>query len=142
MDGEERCDLLEKISFESPQKIRMVGVLHWPEQGGQEKKGQEEEREEKKEERKRAGVVICHGMLSYKDTPKFLAIAGGLEELGYAVLRFDFVGRGESEGDLLELDFARQEGEALAAIGELRKRGVEHVGLVGSSMGGAVAVMV
>ena len=120
----EEVHVLERISFESPKGVRMAGVVHWPEQKG------------------RAGVVICHGMLSHKDTPKFLAIAEGLEALGYAVLRFDFVGRGESEGTLEDLDFSREAGECRAALGQLRARGIEHLGLLGSSMGGAVAIMV
>jgi len=121
---QEEVDVLERISFESPQGMRMAGVVHWPEQKG------------------RVGVVICHGMLSYKDSPKFLAIAAGLEALGYAVLRFDFVGRGESAGTLEDLDFSREAGECRVALGQLRARGIDRLGLLGSSMGGAVAIMV
>ncbi len=88
------------------------------------------------------GVVICHGMLSYKDSPKHVGIARELCERGHAVLRFDFTGRGDSPGDLMELSFSRQVAEARAAMAELRRRtGVARVGLTGSSMGGAVSIL-
>jgi alpha-beta hydrolase superfamily lysophospholipase len=90
-----------------------------------------------------AGVVVCHGMLSNKDSSKHTAIAEGLAERGLCALRFDFQGRGDSPGDLMELSFTRQVDEALAALSSLRAAtGLERFGLVGSSMGGAVGVLV
>jgi pimeloyl-ACP methyl ester carboxylesterase len=89
-----------------------------------------------------SGVVICHGLLASKDSPKHVQTARRLAQLGHAVLRFDFQGRGESSGDLLGLTFERQVDECLGAISALRKEtGVDRVGLLGSSMGGAVAIL-
>ncbi|HUU02432.1 MAG TPA: alpha/beta fold hydrolase [Myxococcota bacterium] len=87
------------------------------------------------------GVVVCHGMLSSKASQKHSRIARGLCGRGYLALRFDFSGRGESPGDLIGLTFTRQLGECLAAVEALRREGARRVALVGSSMGGAVAVM-
>lgn len=89
-----------------------------------------------------AGVVICHGMLSHKDSDKHLALAQRLCAAGLAALRFDFQGRGQSPGDMLELTYSRQLVEARAAAALLRRdAGVRRLGLAGSSMGGAVAVL-
>ncbi|MBW1809769.1 MAG: alpha/beta fold hydrolase [Deltaproteobacteria bacterium] len=113
----------QKIQFASPASIVLAGVLHRPENPGP------------------RGVVICHGMMSSKDSPKHTGIAQELAKRGFYSMRFDFSGRGQSQGDLLQLSFSRQVTECLAAIEQLTKVGVIKIGLVGSSMGGAVAVL-
>jgi len=87
------------------------------------------------------GVVICHGMMSYKDSPKHRGIAERLCARGHTVLRFDFSGRGESEGDLEGMTISRQVEEAGAAVEALLEKRVSGIGLIGSSMGGAVAIL-
>ena len=114
----------EKTSIRSPDGLRMAAVLHRP------------------DEPTGSGVVICHGMMSYKDSPKHRGIATRLCKRGHMVLRFDFTGRGESEGDLMALTFGRQVGECRAAMDLLAKNGVQRIGLAGSSMGGAVSILV
>ncbi|MBN2497594.1 MAG: alpha/beta fold hydrolase [Deltaproteobacteria bacterium] len=115
----------ERFFFDGPGEVKLAAALHRP------------------EEPAALGVVICHGMLSSKDSAKHVGIAARLCEMGYAVLRFDFQGRGESAGDLLGLTFTRQVNECRSAIRELRQRtDVERVALVGSSMGAAVAILV
>ena len=42
-------------------------------------------------------VVCCHGLLSYKDSTKFVAIGEAFSSAGMAVVRFDFTGCGESQ---------------------------------------------
>ncbi|MBW2700147.1 MAG: alpha/beta fold hydrolase [Deltaproteobacteria bacterium] len=108
--------------------MKLAGVLHIP--------------DDRPKGEPTAGVLICHGMLSYKDSPKHLGLARQLAEKGLAVLRFDFQGRGDSPGDLMGLSFTRQVIEARAALETLRREtGVERFALVGSSMGGAVATI-
>jgi pimeloyl-ACP methyl ester carboxylesterase len=113
----------KRLKIRTPTEMLLAGVLHqpgWP--GG-------------------TGVVICHGMMSSKDSPKHKGIAAALAERGHMALRFDFSGRGESPGTLLGLTFARQVIECRAAVAELRRTGVSKIALVGSSMGGAVAAL-
>jgi esterase/lipase len=114
----------EKIKFDSPGGVQLAGIFHQP------------------TDRPNKGVVICHGLMSYKDSPKHEGIATALEEHKIASLRFDFSGRGESDGDLSELTFSRQIEECQAAVNYLKGKGVSKVGLVGSSMGGAVSILV
>lgn len=115
MDGEPR-------SFFSPAGLRLAASLHLPEVEPE------------------VGVVVCHGMLSSRASPKHVALCEAFARAGLAALRFDFSGRGDSEGRLEDLSYHRQVEEAGAAVALLRER-VPRVGLVGSSMGGAVAVL-
>lgn len=117
-------DVVEKkLKIRTPTELQLAGVLHQPGWPGS------------------TGVVVCHGMMSSKDSPKHTGIAARLAERGHMALRFDFSGRGESPGTLLGLTFARQVIECRAAIAELRRTGVTRVALTGSSMGGAVAAL-
>ncbi len=113
----------QEIQFNTPASLVLAGVLHRPDKPGS------------------RGVVVCHGMMSSKDSPKHTGIAQELAGRGFCALRFDFSGRGQSQGDLLQLSFSRQVTECLAAIEQLTKIGVRKIGLVGSSMGGAVAIL-
>lgn len=86
-------------------------------------------------------VIACHGMLSDKGGDKHRMLADTLAEQGIATLRFDFSGRGESEGALYDMTYSRQVEDLDAAIGCLVSRGWDRFGVYGSSMGGAVALL-
>ena len=88
-----------------------------------------------------SGVICCHGMLSVKDGPKHAQIVSGVAEKGMMGLRFDFAGRGESEGEIYDLTYSNQIEDLAAAIGWMRDQGVTRIGVFGSSMGGAVALL-
>ncbi len=109
------------MSFVNGRGERLAGVLHGRLDG--------------------AAVISCHGMLSTKDGPKHVHLAEALEREGVPVLRFDFAGRGQSEGSLYDLSYSSQVADLEAAIEYLAGRGVERVGLFGSSLGGAVALL-
>lgn len=49
-------------------------------------------------------IIICHGFTGEKigGSKFYINMANALEKIGYSVLRFDFVGSGESEGDFSE----------------------------------------
>jgi uncharacterized protein len=113
----------ERVQFKTPGGVTLIGTLSLP------------------AERISTGVVTCHGMLSTKDGPKHVGLAQRLTKRGHAVLRFDFQGRGESPGDLLGMTFSRQVEECRAAINVVRGYGVSRLALLGSSMGGTVAVL-
>ncbi len=113
---------VEHRTFRSPSGLGLAASLHLP--AGE----------------PRAGAVVCHGMLSSRASPKHLALCEALAGRGLAALRFDFSGRGESEGRLEDLSYLLQVEEARAAVALLRER-APRVGLVGSSMGGAVALL-
>jgi pimeloyl-ACP methyl ester carboxylesterase len=89
----------------------------------------------------RTAVLCCHGMLSNKDGTKHQLLARLMEERGVATLRFDGAGRGESEGRLYDLSFSQGREDVEAAVEFLAERGVERLGVFGSSMGGALALL-
>ena len=87
------------------------------------------------------GVICCHGMLSVKDGPKHTKIVSGVASKGMMGLRFDFAGRGESEGDIYDLSYSNQIEDLAAAIDWMGTQGVKRIGIFGSSIGGAVALL-
>ena len=87
------------------------------------------------------GVICCHGMLSVKDGPKHSQIVSRLAQHGVRGMRFDFAGRGESEGDIYDLSYSNQIEDLKAAIAWMLEQGVSRLGIFGSSMGGSVALL-
>ncbi len=87
------------------------------------------------------GVVICcHGVDSTR--LDLLPTAKILHDAGYAVVLFDFRARGESGGSLCTLGY-REVDDALAVIRAVQGRSDARnlpIGLLGESMGGAVAL--
>lgn len=115
----------QPVRFENPDGRRLAGVIGRPDRGDA-----------------RAVVVLCHGMLSGKNSPKHIALAERLAARGIATLRFDFTSRYESEGTVEEMTYTRQVADLEAAVRLARERlGRLPLGLYGSSMGGAVAIL-
>jgi alpha-beta hydrolase superfamily lysophospholipase len=85
-------------------------------------------------------VVICHGLLSHRKSPKHDMLARGLASRGLVALRFDFAGRGESQGRTEDITFEGQIQDLGAAV-SVARAAASPVALVGSSMGGAVAIL-
>ncbi len=85
-------------------------------------------------------VIISHGFTSDKDRPRHITIAELLANNGFAVLRFDFGGCGESyessvtvSGEIEDLN---------SVIGFVKKQGYTKIGLIGNSLGGLVSLKV
>lgn len=89
----------------------------------------------------RPAVVLCHGMESTKEGTKHQALAARLTALGYVCLRFDFSYVGESEGRFEDLTISGEVEDLGGVVDFLSARGVATFGLVGSSLGGTVAVL-
>ena len=94
-------------------------------------------------ETKAPAVVTCHGLFSSMQSEKFLHIAEAFSREGFAVVRFDFSGCGESTGAIADTTVTRrlQELEAvmLHVSGHTRLTG--QFGMLGSSLGGYVALL-
>lgn len=114
----------ETIRIETPTGLRLAGVVHHPQI-----------------EDKGLGVVIAHGMLSSMDSDKHRSICEAVAAGGSTALRFDFRGRGESEGDPSDLTVSNEIEDILSALSFLRHRGCEKIAVVGSSLGGTVALL-
>jgi uncharacterized protein len=65
----------------------------------------------------------------------------GLARAGWAALRIDLRGLGDSEGDFAETTLSSDVADVLAAVAALRERGLEPVVAVGHSMGGIAALL-
>ena len=89
----------------------------------------------------RGGVIICHGMLSSRRSVKLTALGQRLARQGLAALRFDFAGRGDSGGDTLLDSYTRRVEDLDGAVDWMKKEVGGPLGLVGSSMGAAVALI-
>jgi pimeloyl-ACP methyl ester carboxylesterase len=116
---------VETIRFPGRPGITLVGSLHRPEvatPGG-------------------FGVIVSHGMLSDRTSAKHVAIATRAAALGRPSLRFDFAGRGESEGGPENLTLGGEVLDCRGAMRALAVRGVRHPVLVGSSLGGTVSLL-
>jgi len=93
------------------------------------------------------GVVFFHGFTGDRMESHwmFVKCARALAKAGIASLRFDFYGSGESEGEFREVTLDGEIADARAAI-EFFRRWVAidpaRTGLLGMSMGGAVAACV
>ncbi|XOU94737.1 MAG: alpha/beta hydrolase [Candidatus Kerfeldbacteria bacterium] len=86
-------------------------------------------------------IILLHGYGRSKE--QMLPQAAFLNEAGYNILMFDFRGSGESGGNFLTFGHMEQY-DLEGAIKYLQKRGdvdINNLGLLGFSMGGAVAIM-
>jgi uncharacterized protein len=93
------------------------------------------------------GVIFFHGFTGDRMESHWLFVkcARALARAGIASLRFDFFGSGESEGEFRQVTLQGEISDALAAVQYFRRQGGidrERLGLLGLSMGGAVAATV
>jgi dienelactone hydrolase len=114
----------EEVSFTNGKGRTLAGILHRPGQG-----------------RSAAGVILCHGMESNKESGKIVALARSLSERGMPALRFDFACANEKTGKFEEITYSAEADDLRAAFDFLQRRGDGKIGIFGSSMGGTVAVL-
>ena len=89
----------------------------------------------------RAFALFAHCFTCSKDLRAATRIASALTEAGYAVLRFDFTGLGDSAGELAHTDFRSDTDDVVAAADWLRARHRAPQLLVGHSLGGAAVLV-
>ena len=91
----------------------------------------------------RACVIASHGLLSSKDSEKYIALGERFSREGFSMLRFNFRGIGESEGRIEDDTVSRRVADLGSAIDFVKSRpGLgNRVGLVGSSLGGYVSLI-
>ncbi len=91
-------------------------------------------------------VVICPGFGGNKSGKfrVFVSLAQELVKQGIAVLRFDYRGAGDSEGEFSEMTINSQVNDALICLNHLKKDiriDASRMGLLGRSLGGMIAVL-
>jgi pimeloyl-ACP methyl ester carboxylesterase len=89
-------------------------------------------------------VVACHGLSASKASDKYLLLGAELPAAGFALARFDFRGCGESSGREEDTTIATriEDVEAVMKLLGRHPRLSGEFGLLGSSMGGFVALHV
>lgn len=113
----------EKISFRVNNQ-RVVGILTKPER------------------KAKNAILLLHGFTGIRDEwGRFNKLAENLSNEGFANLRIDMRGSGESEGKFRDTTVYTEKDDALAAIDYLTKQGYEKIGLVGLSLGGLVSLL-
>jgi len=112
-----------KESFVRFGEYRLAGVLHSP------------------NEETSACVITCHGLYSSKDSEKYVDIGHKFSGEGLAVLRFDFRGCGESGGLFEDTSLTGRKEDLESALDFVEEQGYESIGVMGSSLGGTVAVL-
>jgi uncharacterized protein len=113
----------EPMSFPGSTGARLSGILHLP------------------PEQAAGSVLLAHCFTCSKDLHTMTRLARGLCEAGYAVLRFDFTGIGESGGDFADKTVTRNVVDLVQAATALIQRGYGPCALVGHSLGGAAGLL-
>ena len=90
-----------------------------------------------------AAVVCCHGLMSSKESTKYIAVGESFSRAGLGVVRFDFSGCGESgvnpEGTLVGSRMRDLESVLEYVLGQDWCDG--RIGLLGSSFGGYISLL-
>ena len=85
-------------------------------------------------------VLFAHCFTCNKNLGAVRNISRGLTSQGFGVLRFDFTGLGESEGDFADTNFSGNVEDLIAASDFLAQEYQAPSLLVGHSLGGAAAI--
>ena len=111
------------LTFAGSTGAQLEGVLHEPDQGA------------------RGSILLAHCFTCSKDLHTMTRLARGLAEAGYAVLRFDFTGLGESEGEFATTTVANDVRDIVLAATALINEGFGPCGMLGHSLGGAATLL-
>jgi putative redox protein len=88
-----------------------------------------------------AWALFAHCFTCSKDLRAAREITRTLAGRGFAVLRFDFTGLGESEGDFADTNFSSNVDDLVAAADWLREERAAPRLLIGHSLGGAAVLV-
>ena len=89
-------------------------------------------------------VVTLHGLMSSKDSEKYVLVGEEFSSRGIAVCRFDFRGCGESQGAVAQTTVAQRVADTRVVVRRMREHPALNgrVALLGSSLGAYVALFV
>lgn len=114
----------QRVSFTNSRGDMLSGVLHRPASAAI-----------------RGAVILCHGMESDKNSEKLVFLADALAGQGTLALRFDFSYVGESTGKFEDITYSGEVDDLRAAYALVQSRGPGKIAILGSSMGGTVALL-
>lgn len=113
----------QKLEFSNDSGQTLAGALELPDRG-----------------EPAAFAVFAHCFTCGKDIAAASRIARALTDHGIAVLRFDFTGLGNSDGDFANTNFSSNLADLVAAADYLREHYRAPALLVGHSLGGAAVL--
>lgn len=113
----------ERVQFESTSGHRLAGLLDLPD-----------------DKEATAFAVFAHCFTCGKNLKPIVNINKTLANYGFGVLRFDFTGIGESQGDFSETSFSSNVEDLQAAADFLEEQYQAPALLIGHSMGGAAVL--
>ncbi len=119
---------MERHCYFENEGARLLAALHLPDEGFP---------------RRPLGLVYLHGWAGYRIGPHqmFTKMARRAEAQGFCSLRFDFRGRGDSEGATQDTTLTTMIADAVAATRFLlAETGLERVALIGDCSGSEVAL--
>jgi fermentation-respiration switch protein FrsA (DUF1100 family) len=82
-------------------------------------------------------IIVCSGANGSLDAD--VHVAPWLHEAGFNVLLFNWRAHNQSEGEVMTLGF-NERYDLIAAVEFAKSKGAEHIGVLGFSMGGTVAI--
>ncbi len=115
--------MIESIHFENRNHESLAGVIHFPDAGAP-----------------HAFAIFAHCFTCTKNLKAGVNIANAMAASGIAVLRFDFTGLGESEGDFSETHFSSNIEDLIDAAQYLEREHEAPAILVGHSLGGTAVL--
>ena len=113
----------EKITFENRNSQALAGVLHMPETG-----------------QPHACAIFAHCFTCTKNSRAAVRISEALAAEGITVLRFDFTGLGQSEGEFSNTHFSSNVDDLVDAAAFMAARGESPALLIGHSLGGTAVL--
>ena len=87
-------------------------------------------------------VILLHGFTSAKDRPHNLLAAKAMRDAGFATLRFDLYGHGESGGEFRKHTLWKWVSNTMTVIDHALELGYTELYLSGHSQGGLAAALV
>lgn len=117
-------DLRQKMTFTNAAGLELAAVMEWPAAAP------------------RAFALFSHCFTCGKDIITATRVGRALADLGIAVLRFDFTGLGDSEGEFAATTFSDNVADLQAAADFLRQHYQAPQLLIGHSFGGTAALTV
>lgn len=114
----------KKVRFKNADGHMLVGVLDMPDDG-----------------EVKAYALFSHCFTCGKNIRSTVYLCRALTEEGIAVLRFDFTGLGESEGEFSDTNFTTNLNDIRAAADYLAQRHGPVRMLIGHSLGGTAAIV-
>jgi len=113
----------ERVTFEGSRGARLAARIETP-----------------ADEAPRAWALFAHCFTCSKDARAAVHLSRALAGRGFGVLRFDFTGLGESEGEFADTDFSSDVDDLVAAARYLAEAQEAPSVLVGHSLGGAAVL--